>query len=261
MTIQESTRAFSFGDVVNETFAVIGRNFLPFVALALVAALPEVIWAAFYSRLLGTTNGQITPNMVFTANYWVLMFATQLISIVFNFILQASLTYFSVMDMSGKPVSIGDAVAVAIKAFFPLVGLGILYSLGVGLAFILLVFPGFMILTAWFVVVPVYIVEKTSVFGAFPRSRVLTRGHRWAIFGLLIVFSVAVGVINLFARPIFGLPFASANISFPVGFLVATLVLRAAALVVSSTGSAVIYYLLRVSKEGVGAHELAAVFE
>jgi hypothetical protein len=252
---------FSIGDVANNTFAVIGRNFVPFTVLTFVAALPQVFFARQLASAFAAPSGRVNPSAFLTADYWLTFTVTELVTIVLTFILQAALTYSTFMDLSQKPISIVEALMVGLRAFFPLVAIGILFSLGVGFGFILLLFPGLMILTAWLVVVPAYIVEKPGIIGAFGRSAALTRGHRWPIFGLMIIYSLAVLIIDFAARPLLGLPLLSNRVVFPVGFWVFNTVLRMITMVISSTGTAVIYYLLRASKEGAGPAALASIFE
>jgi hypothetical protein len=252
---------FSIGDVASNTFAVIGRNFVPFAVLTFVAALPQALLEREITNTIATTDGRVNPATMLTAGYWLTVTTTQLVDIVVSFILQATLTYSTFMDLSQKPISIVQALMVGLRAFFPLVAIGILYSLGVGFGFVLLLFPGLMLLAAWIVVVPAYIVEKPGITAAFGRSSALTRGHRWSIFGLMIVYSLAVFMIYFAARPLLGLPLLSNNVAFPVGFWVFNTLLRMITMVISSTGTAVIYYLLRASKEGVGPAALASIFE
>jgi hypothetical protein len=252
---------FSIGDVASNTFAVIGRNFVPFAVLTFIAALPQVFLARQFAIAAVAPGGHVNPAAIFTASYWLTFTMTEFVSIVLSFILQAALTYSTFMDLSQKPISIVQALMVGLRAFFPLVAIGILFSLGVGFGFVLLLFPGLMLMTAWLVVIPAYIVERPGIIGAFGRSATLTRGHRWPIFGLMIVYSLAVAMIDFAARPLLGLPLLSSTLAFPIGYWVFSTVLRIITMVISSTGTAVIYYLLRASKEGVGPAALASIFE
>ncbi len=54
-----------------------------------------------------------------------------------------------------------------------------------------------MMAVAWSVTVPVYVVEQTEVFSAFTRSADLTRGHRWRIFGLFVIYLVAIIIVEM----------------------------------------------------------------
>lgn len=240
------------------TFAVIGRNFVPFAVLALIAAVPQALSLHYLSNM-SNSDGRVNPVALLTAGGS--FFGTWLLSLIIQYVLQAALTYSTFMDLTKKPISISQALMTGLRVFFPLVAIGILAGLGIVAGLILLVVPGLMLFTAWMVTVPAYIVEKRGIFESFSRSAELTSGHRWPLFGLMIIYAVGAGLIDLLARPFLGLPIFSSTLDFPIGFLVFTVVLRTIELVISATGIAVIYYLLRSSKEGVGAADLASVFE
>lgn len=261
MAMQATSEAtFSIGDVASMTFSVIGRNFIPFAILSLIAAVPQALSLHYLSNFNGP-DGRVSPAVIFSAGYWGAWLLTTLLSIVVQYVLQATLTYSTFMDLTKKPISIPQALMTGLNVFFPLVAIGILAGLGTGVGFILLLVPGIMLATSWLVVVPAYVVEKPGIFEAFSRSAALTKGHRWAIFGLMLIFGFAVLLINLGVRPLLGLSLFSNSQNIPIGFLAFNAVLQAVTLVISATGTAVAYYLLRTGKEGVGPAELAAVFE
>lgn len=245
---------FSIGQVVSRLFSVIGRHFLLFLGLAVLAVLP--------SELL---NFLIQPAAAgvaaFGASYWGTFIVTMLVSVILSVLLSAVLTYGTVMDLSGRRANFGEALGVAVRLFFPLLGLAFLYSFGIGLASMLLLVPGLMLMSAWAVAVPVRVVENTGVFYAFSRSAELTKGHRWAIFGLLVVYFVVATVIGLVTRPLLiGVSAAQVGSISPLYFIIDAAI-RAVTSVIYATGVACLYYELRSSKEGIGPDQLASVFE
>ncbi|MEX2253417.1 MAG: hypothetical protein WD649_04640 [Thermoleophilaceae bacterium] len=72
-----------------------------------------------------------------------------------------------------------------------LVGAEIIYSLGVGLGFLLLVLPGVLFATWYALVAPVLEIERLPLRAAFARSRELVRGHFWVVLTVVALFSVA----------------------------------------------------------------------
>lgn len=110
--------------------------------------------------------------------------------------------------------------------------------------------------------------ENRDIGGALQRSRDLTRGHRWAIFGLLLMVMVAVwalfAILLLFVG-VFGFNLlVPATTTGGLGFWIYTLVVNGligpAISLISLAGSAVIYVELRGSRDGVGVEALADVF-
>ncbi len=172
---------FDIGRVVSRTFGVIGRNWMAFFFLALLAVTPQMLWTYYFS--LGAASGG--ARLAAAGFFWAIVVGGWLVSIVASFVLQASLTYGTIMDLNGQRVSLGEALSVGLKAFLPILAIGLLYSLGVGFGLVLLIVPGVMLLTAWAVVIPACVAENTGIMQSFRRSNELTRGHRGSIFGML----------------------------------------------------------------------------
>ena len=102
-------------------------------------------------------------------------------------LVQGALTRAVVSANEGRRASFGECLATGLHVFLPLIGLSILFSIGVGIGFVLLFVPGIILLLMWAVAVPALVVERTGVFGAFGRSAELTKGSRWKILGLFLV--------------------------------------------------------------------------
>ena len=124
---------------------------------------------------------------------------------------------------------------------------------------------------AWSVAAPVLVMERTGVLGAFTRSAELTRNHRVAIFALAILAAVIGFMIQALATGIvMGGALSMANVTTAggggmIGVVIAqaatTLVAQTINALIGSAGVASVYYELRFVKEGVGAEQLAAVFD
>src|SRR6185437_6266956 len=95
--------------------------------------------------------------------------------------------------------SIGELIRSVEPVFWPLVAVSILFGLGVGVGFILLIIPGLILLVIWSVVAPVTVVEHPGVFEAFGRSRALVRGNGWNVFGVIVLVFLAVVVVSVAA--------------------------------------------------------------
>jgi hypothetical protein len=107
----------------------------------------------------------------------------------------------------------------------------------------------------WFVAVAACVVERRGPFAAMGRSNQLTKGHRWRIFGLLLLLVL----VNLLASFLIGLilrPLGSTIISFIVNL--AWSAIWGAYCAVSV---AVSYHDLRVAKEGIDIEQIASVFD
>ena len=74
---------------------------------------------------------------------------------------------------------------------------GVLAAVAIFIGLLLLVVPGLVLLTWWFVLSPVVVLEGQGVLPAFGRSRALVRGHGWPVFGVAIVTLVVELVVSL----------------------------------------------------------------
>ena len=175
-------------------------------------------------------------------------------AIVCGTIANGAMTYGVVQDLRGAPVSIGEAVIFAARRFLPLIGVAIAAGVLTSLAFILLIVPGFMVICAFFVAAPVCVAEKAGVRASLSRSRFLTRGYRWQIFGAYFLIAILGGFNSEIA----------ARATSAVGEIGATIVgygVQAIFGAFLAVLAAVLYYQLRVAKEGVDLAKIASVFE
>ena len=95
--------------------------------------------------------------------------------------------------------SVGELLQSVEPVFWPLVAVSILFGIGVGIGFVLLIVPGLILLTIWSVVAPVTVLERPGVFAAFGRSRELVRGNGWNVFGVIVIVFLTVVVISIAA--------------------------------------------------------------
>ncbi len=132
-------------------------------------------------------------------------------------------------------------------------GIGLLVALASGLASIALLVPGIILWLGWSVAVPVLIQERLGVFGSMSRSRVLTKGSRWALFGLFLILIIIAMVIQSVMAMV--VVFVGGTVAAVVAALVQTVVSM-----VVSVATAVSYVELRQVKEGTSVEELAEIF-
>jgi hypothetical protein len=251
---------FDFGHVVGQTFGLIGRNFFAFITLALIL----VGAPRFGIMYLQSTLLVERPDLLSWAPL-----AGALVSLVTTYVLQGALTRASVDDLSKKGVSIGAALGDGLRYFFPLFIVALLVGLGTGIGFIFFIIPGLFLIVRWAVAAPAALIEREGPTHSIGRSAELTQGHRWAVFGLVLLYFV------LFYASIFGLDrllAATGDLgSTPNGTMTnnvpgyiyagATAVVETLLSLVATVGMASLYFELRRVKDGVGVDELAKVFD
>lgn len=94
--------------------------------------------------------------------------------------------------------SFSDCLRAGLAKFLPMIGLLILWYIGIILGFALLIVPGIILVAMWSAAVPAMVGENQSVFASFGRSRELTRGMRMSIFVTWLLYVIVLYVM-LFA--------------------------------------------------------------
>ena len=254
MTVAEHQGSFQIGRVVSRTFSVISRNFVIFLAAAALIMLP-IVAIDFY-------NG--TPNAVASglAKGWRMAAVAFTVQIVCTYLLQASLVRGAITDMNGEKPSLGSALSTGFGLIVPVFIISILFLLGMAAGMILLIVPGIMLAVAWAVVIPVRVVENTGISETFGRSRALTKGYRWPIFWLVILYTIAAILTGALIGVITGVSFGrAAAVNGNVPYIVMTWAVQVVLAIVSSVGVSAVYYELRTVKEGIAPEQLAAAFD
>ena len=205
--------SFETGRVVSRTFAVIGRNLPTFVLLGLLVAVPlnAYTWFLLHSVPGNTTN----PLAIYSRQLLPFTIGSFFLQATLHYWLQAALVHGTIVDLNGRHATIGVCLSTALRSMGPLMVIAILATLGIYAGVVLLVAPGIILATMWFVLVPVRVVEGTGIVKTFSRSRELTRGHRGAILGLLVIYVIAAAVIGLSIRPLTGMELLPRTLPVP----------------------------------------------
>ncbi len=269
---------FDFGRVVERTFTTLGQNLVNFTLMsALLVGAPSALFSLGTMQLVQrsgwTAQGQAQTAAGVNAMIGLLPVTVGLgllaflINLITSFVLQAAIVYGSIACLNGRRATLGECLSTGFRNWFWLFLLAIVMGFSEFFGFILLIVPGLMMMVAWVVAVPAQVVEHTGVFGALGRSADLTRGRRWPIFGLLLVFAIGSSVLSTVLQNLANLGTAglvhTLNPIFATltGHLIVAPLIRTISAVVGAVGAASIYYELRSTREGIGPEALAAVFD
>lgn len=259
MTLESMQRPqFEIAGVFSATFGAIGRNIVPFGALALLfVTIPQALIA-----LVGVEDGALTGSLG-PVDGGLFKIVSGVAAAILGWILQAAVIHGTVDDLNGRKASLGASLTTAFRSLGPVFLITILMVIGLAIGFVLLVVPGFILMVMWCVTIPAQVVERRGVFGSFDRSRDLTRGSRWSIFGLFVLYVVLAwlaGIVLMAVGAAVSGGFAGAA-TIPVLQVVITPLLSGVSSLIGAVGAAAIYYELRVAREGIGPAALAAVFD
>jgi hypothetical protein len=98
--------------------------------------------------------------------------------------------------LEGRSPRLGEMLTQGLSLFPPVMAVQVLYLLGTMGASLLLVVPGIIVALMWILASSALVVERLGVVDALKRSRALTKGHRWALLGLLLTFGLIVVAIE-----------------------------------------------------------------
>ena len=233
---------FRIGRVLNRTSSVLSRNFVIFFVVTTIANLPGalVLKIAADPASAGSSRGTILLGSFLT--------------MVLSAVSQAVVVYGAFQDMRGRPASVTDSLKIGLYRFLPVIGLAILMSLGTAFGALLLIIPGVILFVMWYVAMPACVVERLGPFDSMARSSELTKGHRWKIFGLVLLLCLGVVVSEVLDEALSTM--ASAALT-----LIGTLLWNGVRGAFYAIAAVVTYHDLRVAKEGINIEQIAAVFD
>jgi hypothetical protein len=246
---------FSVGKVLGESFKIFFKNLPAFLLMAVLIYSPLFIYAMTTNPLDMTLNEILWMGIILVVG-----------GLVLQNLLTAAVTYGVVEQMAGRHASVGKSMAVGLRRMLPTFGLFIVMMICIGLGFIALIIPGFIVMCMLYVAVPALVIEQNGIGRALSRSAHLTKGYRWSMFALVILMiiinkgaswtveHVVVNSVEIDGQTIVDPSQWKLYIGSIVGVMLGTGALGA-------TISAVAYVLLRNEKDGVGVGELAKVFE
>jgi hypothetical protein len=277
-------RPMPLPELLDELFRLYRRHFSLIVGVALLVALPGLVWtlvtgtyrlnSASYANLF-TTAGSSTPAFN-SAQFSNLVGALSLGLLGGLILLPFSIgaVYRAVTDVAlGKPATIGSVLRETLARYFPLlglVGLGILIFIGWIIAetigFVLLVLPGLAVFCAaiylvvrWSLSVAAMMAEDIGPIRGMGRSWNLVSGSWWRTFGILLIVTIMQLIITYGLFILFGVIAAL----FATGDFQAALVqvggtlLSALVSPITTIAITLLYFDLRVRKEGLDLDQLA----
>jgi uncharacterized membrane protein len=256
----DRSASFRIGRVFGDTFGVLGRNFGLCVGLAVVfSGIPSFFYQLWTQRKVesaftaveGGAPAEFDPSSIFAG------VGVFLVYMVLASLLQAALVRATIEDLNGQQPTFGDSISRAISVLLPIIGLSILVYLGVMIGFILLIIPGIYLVLRWSVAVPVLVQERRGIMDSMSRSAILTKGNRWRILGLMVIFYIALIVLQMVVALVVGIAAMLTG-----GLIGAALFAMVSALstILISIALAVTYVELRYVKEGADVKELAEIF-
>lgn len=257
--IDTGRRKLDLGRVFGDTFGVIRRQAAPLLGVSFVLSyLPSFASSALSTSVL--RSARPTPIAPFAAFSQPLTAGLGILVMLLTVFTLAFQLDVAIGELEGRSRPLPEALRAALGKVLPMLGAALLVGLGVGLGFIFLIVPGAILAVMWVVALPVVAADTANPIRALGRSRALTKGNRWRIFGLtLLVWLVVIVVEGVFFGVAAGMGAigGGAGLGLP-GVAFVSLFSFAFSLLLS-VGSAALYVQLRELKGG-GGEAVAQVF-
>jgi hypothetical protein len=257
----EITEGVSIGRVFSRTGSVLAANPATMFGIAFVfGAIPAIVISWFQSSLRAGILDRYEQTGVVTV-----AIIGGLFSFVFYALVQGALVRATMAHTEGRRASFGESAAAGLAVAVPLIAVSVLAGLGIWIGLMFLLVPGIILFCMWAVVAPALVEEHTGVFGAFGRSRELTKGARWKVFGLEAIVVIAYWIISgLFAGLLFNTQdmdaLAQGQETLSIGWIVSSALLNTIVYTVWGTIQTSLYVELRTWKEGPSGKALEDIF-
>lgn len=242
---------FRVGAVISRSRSMLWRHFPTFLVVGVIASSPILLMA--FTQTAEPEDEEILEILEILGQLpWIIFVLVSLM--VFSTIGQAVVIHAAFQDMRRRPVRLVESLNVVLRTLWPLTGLA-LASLLTMVGLVLLIVPGLILSTLWFVVLPACIVEQLGPWTSLRRSAELTRGHRWKVLGLTLLLMIGTFVGSSVIES-----WVTAATS-PVVGTVSDLMWTAIWTAFTATTTIATYQQLRVAKEGIDIEPIAVVFD
>jgi hypothetical protein len=243
------------GDILGDAFRIYARHWQNLIVIVAVIVVPlsvaQVLLGELWIReaLTGEElrNGvEVATGTVIAGAFAGLVLA--FISILMWTILTGAITRAAAGTFLGRDLEIGESYRYGLARFWSIVLVGVLSALAIAVGFILLIVPGFIVLTFLACGIQSLVIEGKRGREALRRSWTLVRGFGWHVFATIIVAALLTGLVSNVLTAPFGDNYAARSI---VASIASVITMPYMALV-----GVFIYLDLRVRKEQYSAADL-----
>lgn len=239
-------RPLSTGEVLDVSFGLYRAMFVPLVIVTMISRLIPIVLGIYLAA-----SGGALENLGLSVVQIVL-------SIVLSALGVAATTFMVAGAYLGNQVSAETALRSAWRLIGPLILLSFMTSLVIGVGFILLIIPGVIFLAGLMLSTVALVLEQPmTASGAMSRSWELSKGFRGKALVTLLVTALLLLIPTMVAGILAAIA-ALLSASSPLVVLVLASVLQIFVYPFMYVALTVLYYDLRVRKEGFDLELLAA---
>lgn len=188
--MSETPHGLSVGNVFARSFNIIKANPVATLGLTFVLiAVPQLI----VDLLVGPAWREAQANQ----GLYVGIGLYGIIAALLWLVAYGALIHVAIAHDQGRTAKVAEVLRLGVTRALPLLAVQMLFLIGVWLGFIFLVVPGILLAVIWSVSTTAVVAERTGIFGAFGRSRALTKGARWRVLGIGLLALVIYSLVSL----------------------------------------------------------------
>jgi hypothetical protein len=243
------------GEILAHAFQIYRMHWRNLFALVAIIVIPlSILQVVLTDLVIGdtfdtttTVNGRVEVTGSLGAAVLGSL-AVAVVSVLMWAILTGAITRAAAGTFLGRDLDIAQSYRFGLARFWSIVLVGLLAGLAIGAGFVLLVIPGFFILTRLTCTLPALVIEDRRGTQALSRSWNLVKDFGWPVFGTIIVAGIITGLVG----GILTSPFQDNTALRIVGQSLASIVTMPYTALVGI----LIYLDLRVRKERYGPEDL-----
>ncbi len=257
-------RPLAVGEILSAAFDLYRKQAVTLWTIVAVVVIPAQALIVIIERVILSGGTSYAANgTIYTSDSTGLLFVVVIvISFLAVIVTMGALSKCMLDAYTGRPTSWRHSIQFAADRVGPLSWLALISGVLLAIAYVLLVIPGIFLTVSWIVAVPVLMFEGVSGFAALRRSYDLVQGRWFATFGALLLAIIGLVGISIVLGLILHGAASTNHISV---ILVVSGISRIIAAIVTypivAAISAVIYFDLRVRKEGASPHDLIGAGE
>ena len=192
------------GEILSDAFALYRRHWQNLIVIVAVIVIPlsivQVILGDLWIRE-GVTQEELRngAEVVVSGAFVAGVLASLVVaftSILMWTVLTGAITRAAAGTFLGRDLEIAESYRYGFARFWSIVLIGVLSALAIAAGFILLIIPGFIVLTFLTCSIPALVIEDRRGREALKRSWNLVRGFGWPVFGTIVVAGLLTGLVN-----------------------------------------------------------------
>ncbi len=240
-------RPLSLGEVLDVSFGLYRSRFAPLIVISVACQLVPAML-----RLYSGGSAPMMTNLPLLLVYYAL-------AVMFSAVGVAASTFIVSDAYLGRETSASSALGRAMSMAGRIILVSMVSSLLVFIGFLLLIIPGFILLSGLILSTVVTVLESpANSTAAMGRSWDLTKGFRMKVLGTMLCVAVMLGVPTITVAVIWGVLGARTVGTGLIGMEVATTLISILIYPFFYIVLTVLYYDLRVRKEGFDLELLAS---